>query len=377
MKENELVHGYPRSATELFSYHLLVWSDVNKELLTSKQFELTKEFVDQRGGSFLLFGGPEMLKRGNLVNTPIVSMLPVHLSQNTQVMDDDPYHVYPSAEGQISGVWSLHPDADANRTRWQDMPYLFGLSHFSLPHLGATALARAGIDGQHVPFYLLHRYGKGRSAILAADQTWPWQMQNREEDTAYSRLWRQMIRHLVDPVPSPIQIRGMKDAYIIDRPIPFEILIRDEHFTPMEGGSPKITIQSPAGKSSILPVEESLTEMGLYSCRFRPAENGLHTLSIKNGEESKISRAFLAVPDYAEFSNPQTNFARLKQIAQTSGGRYYPLAQLKNLANDLPWEPNETAKTLRLPFWHHPMFLFLLIALLSAEWYLRRRLGQP
>ena len=54
----ELVSGYPDQADDLFPFDLVVWGDIEHNFFSSTQLELTRDFVQMRGGTLLLLGGP-------------------------------------------------------------------------------------------------------------------------------------------------------------------------------------------------------------------------------------------------------------------------------------------------------------------------------
>jgi hypothetical protein len=63
-------------------------------------------------------------------------------------------------------------------------------------------------------------------------------------------------------------------------------------------------------------------------------------------------------------------------MAQITGGRYFPLAELQEVAKAITAADREHVSVERVPLWHHPAFYALLALLLCLEWTLRRRWGQ-
>ena len=48
--ESELLSGYPATPEELFKFDLLIWGDVKRGFFNTTQFEVTRDFVEKRGG---------------------------------------------------------------------------------------------------------------------------------------------------------------------------------------------------------------------------------------------------------------------------------------------------------------------------------------
>ena len=92
--------------------------------------------------------------------------------------------------------------------------------------------------------------------------------------------------------------------------------------------------------------------------------------------ESLERRAELSVlPDHGEFARAEASPAALRWLAASSGGAFFPDADLAALRDELPREGNEEIRRIRLRIWDHPLFFLLFLGLLATEWGLRKRYG--
>lgn len=386
-KPGELESGYPVDPAELFGYSLVIVGSVDRELFTTRQLELTRDFVEKRGGSLLLLGGTQGFTLGNFQGSVIENMLPVVLYQNM----DDPlaapvqgrFGVRPTMEGALAGSWTFSPDSEANLREWSTMPPLYDFNRFPLARAGANVMAeiedREGGSGDLL--YAVQRYGEGRCAVLATGDTWQWQMRIEEADERHERLWRQVARNLVHGVPESTYLRNKQDTNPQGQPVPLEFVVRDKKFEKREGLHATLTLTSPAGKESLLGLDESIQEAGLYSSEFAPDEHGLYLLHLTAlDQEDKpvatLEEALLVEPDQREFQQAQFNPTMLKELAKATGGKYYGLGDLKTLAKAIPIPTRTDAEEVVLHLWHQPIFYIVLVALLAVEWYMRRRRGQ-
>lgn len=387
--ENELVSGYPTDPEELFDYSLVIWGDVEREFFTTAQLELTRDFVEKRGGSLLLLGGPNSFTNGRYTGTLIESMLPVVLYETHEdaetLRSARPFRVVPTVEGSLAGAWSLDTKLAENRALWEEMPDLFGLDKFALVRPGATVMALAtskdsALDG--LPLFAVQRYGEGKCAVLATSDTWQWQMQVEAKDARHERLWRQILRNLVHETPDPAVLRAKKDAYAQGVPAEFEFIVRDGRFDKREGLRTTVVLTTPSGQELLLPVEESIQEAGLYSTSFAPEETGLHRLALKALDDNDetvetLEEAFLVEPDRREFQNAEFNPGFLRDLSQATGGNFYSLDGLDELAGAIPVPLRRDAEELWIHLWHLPVFYLVLVAMMATEWYVRRRKGRP
>ena len=146
------VEKFPGTYDELFSYNVIVLSDVNYKALGDIGFEMICDYVEQ-GGALLVTGGPYAFGNGEFEDSRFLEVLPTRLS--------GPFDLKWAGKDKS---WPLsatdHPIArglsfnQTPRVYWQ---------HFLTPKDGARTTLEAG---DH-PALIVGRYGKGRVATLA------------------------------------------------------------------------------------------------------------------------------------------------------------------------------------------------------------------
>jgi hypothetical protein len=67
----------------------------------------------------------------------------------------------------------------------------------------------------------------------------------------------------------------------------------------------------------------------------------------------------------------------LRRIAEETGGAFFTMDQLDALPEALQYSGRGTVVQEQRDLWDLPIFFFLLVGFLSAEWLLRRRGGLP
>ena len=76
-----------------------------------------------------------------------------------------------------------------------------------------------------------------------------------------------------------------------------------------------------------------------------------------------------------EFADPRLNEGLLRRLARESGGKYVRASDAAGVVSDLRASAPQSAEPERRDLWHEPWAFALVIALLSAEWILRRWWG--
>jgi hypothetical protein len=401
VEKSELSKGYPERAEELFPFQLVIWGEMEAKFFSQKQLELTREYVRKRGGGLLLLGGTQSFTEGGFEGTIIENLMPARLNavgtggRAAGLDPDRPFRAQPTLDGVLSGAWSLDPNPDENNRLWDEMPPLYRINRFALTRPGASVHAgAAGKDAASepdkeggtasaqnaLPLFAIQRYGEGRCAVLATDSTWQWRLGLDEQDRSHERLWRQIVQSLVRQAPEPIRARGVQDTCTAGRPADLAFTVRDSVFAEREGLTVTVKAAAPSGREAALPVEESIQEAGLYSCKYAPQEPGAHRLTLAALDErgqpvGALEQAVLVEPDRREFHQAQYNPALLQDIARRTGGAFLPLSRMASLPDHIRWQPSQQAEEARLHLWRLPPFYFALAALLIIEWYFRRRKG--
>jgi len=109
------------------------------------------------------------------------------------------------------------------------------------------------------------------------------------------------------------------------------------------------------------------SEQGMYGARVEAARAGKR---IGLGETH-----VRAAPGDAEYFDATMHEARLRRIAEDTGGKFYTTETLNALPEDLKYTGRGVTTVEERDLWHMPIVLLLLVALTGAEWAYRRAVG--
>lgn len=380
--------GFPETAEDLYRYDLLVLGDIEAGFFSQGQLELVRDFIRKRGGTLLCLGGPNSFSEGRYGDTLIAGLLPVVLSKQRPGVEElqnlrQTFRAVPTVEGLLEGIWALDPNPTRNAELWDSLPELTGINNFPMLRPGAAALAQAedqqgSLDG--APLFAMQRYGEGQSAVLATGSTWQWHMGTEKEDERHGLFWRRLSRALSKDVPEPVVLRHKKDVYVAGKRVDLDFLIRNGLFEEMPGLRVQLELTDPTGKKYTPGVEESLQETGAYRALFQPESEGTWRLRLtardKDGNVvGRLEEALLVEEDRREFQAARYDAARLQDIAEATGGRFFELEELSQVPDRIPFVQHQDAETVSVPFWHWPGFYLAAILTMIADWYLRRKRG--
>jgi uncharacterized membrane protein len=384
--QQELVAGFPKTEEELFAYDGLVLGSVEASFFTTEQLRNIEAFVARRGGGLLALGGRLSFDAGRYKGTLIDDLLPLTL-EGRKVDDAESYA--PVYKAQLTGAGQAHPITRLNEDRaisqktWNDLPPISISEGLKTAKPGATVLLeakRAGASSPAVPLLAQQKYGRGQTLALTATDTWRWRMKMDSKSNAHEMFWRQMLRYLVSGTPKQIEVSAQQDVYVMDDTVRVVADIRDKHYNPVNDARATARITKPSGGTVDVPLKfTSINEANVYTGEFKADELGPHSIELiaSNSTLGQIgAKSNVLVSDLnRESFNAAQNTDLLKRIAAETGGKYYQLSELQSLLDDLTYRKTPYSERVTKDLWDMPINFFLIIGLLSTEWFLRKREG--
>ena len=384
--QGELATGFPKTEEELFSYQALVIGSVEAGFFTADELRNIEAFVARRGGGLLAMGGRLAFDGGRYKGTTIEDLLPVTLNGNAIDVADSFAPVY---KPQLTGAGTTHPitrlseDRAINQKTWNELPPISVSEVLTGVKPGASVLLEArktGGSSQAVPLLIQQRYGRGQTLALTASDTWRWRMRMDSKSNAHETFWRQMFRYLVSTTPLQTEVAADQDVYAMDDTVRIIADIRDKRFNPVNDAHATARITKPSGVVVDVPLKfTTLNDLNTYTGEFKADELGQHRIELAGtsasvGQLSATSHILVSDLD-REFYGAAQNSDLLKRIATETGGKYYTPATAQSLLDDLTYRQTAYSERVTKDLWDMPINFMLIVGLLSAEWFLRKREG--
>ena len=377
-----LAAGYPRTRADLFRYDGVVLANMEAEFFRPEQLDMTAEFVAERGGGLLLFG-PASLRRRGYLGSSLEAVLPARLADRLGLTgagrdDDSADRFAPTPAGLAHPMLRLGSTIEETGNRWRAAPALVGSVRIGPLRPGAAVLAQtASENGSARPLVVVQRYGAGRSMILAGRATWRWRMQLPARDRTYERFWGQAARWLTAGAADRIAVRTSGGDAPGDS-LRVNVSVRDDEFRSVTGAAVRVSVSDPTGERRLEEETATMRAAGEYGVSTSPLTMGLHRMDVavsRDGEELGSRRDWVLVGGAdPEFEDPWMNADLLRRAAEAGGGAYLDAERLDDLERLLAAD-RTAPRTVTREVWHHSAVFLLLVALLFAEWSLRRLWG--
>ncbi len=369
----ELAHGFPHTAEDLFRYEVVILGSVPDAQLDEAQQQLLADFVGHRGGGLLLLGGRHAFAEGGYDRTRLAAVMPVFLDAASTRR----YDVRPVPDGLAAG----HPILDGfDPLAWQSLPPLAVINPVRRAKPGAQVLLGGVSDGgDELVMLAVQRYGRGRAAAFPVRNSWRWQMHAdvAAEDTMHELFWRRLVRWLGQAAEGVLSLDA-PSLGVPGRAVEVSARVLDAAYRPVRNAMVELDIDTPDGARITRTMTWRRGDDGRYGARFTPAVAGRYdlraTLIDSGAPSTSASRGFMVSDTGREFAGDR-DAGPLRRLAAASGGGYYRTEEADRLLEDLAAARTAGTELKRLPLWDMPFLYLFMLALVLAEWWLRRRRG--
>lgn len=369
---------FPLTRNELFEYDLLIWGEVDTELLDPKELQWVADFVETRGGGIVFIDG----LRGKLrllEPTAMANLVPVLSTKDPLTTVPDSLELAPP--GVTQPAFALATDKQENEEFWKELPPPKTIVPIE-PAADATILVNALVGEEKYPAVLTRNYGAGRVVYLAFDESWRWRY--KTADKWHQRAWQQIAKFAM---PQPFAV---SDEYVsIDTgPASYESGENPAVRVKLNGidgkPNPDSIVEALVWKDGKVVSTVSLAAdpniPGLYRNELDGLDSGEYEISVRASgyQDSALksrSRFLILPPESGEMSETSVNVELLRQMATESGGKYIPEEDLSNLPDLLQPFSNGRVVESDTQLWQSYWWFAAMMLLLTIEWILRKRAG--
>ena len=362
------------SPAQLQRLKAIIIGDVPRGFFKPDQLATIAAVVEQ-GGSVLLLGGKSSFGSQGYAGSPLEAVLPVTLPRLASYAERRP-RVALTAEGKA------HPAFQGVEQDWSRAPDLMSLVGIKGMRPGATVLMRTD-DGDATPVVIVHRYGRGKAAVVLTDSTWRWKlgMAGTGLTTDYHTLfWRSLINWLMpeqkaEKEKQSVKLVSDKLSYELNEQVKLTVTATTPDGEAARGAKVVIHIYAPDGKTLEKQAVFDPKDTGFHAA-FVPHTAGKYkAVATAQGEGAVLGRDELAlmVGDTSiELTQTDPDRALLKTLAELSRGRYYEPGDARQIARDIVIENKKHTWIEKKAVWDRWWVLLGLFGLFTLEWIIRK-----
>ncbi len=393
----------PFPTQELFENHLPSFDVVIFQNFDHGPYEVSAHLPRIRdwvkgGGAFVMVGGDLSFASGGYAGTAVEEILPVTLPPgdraSPELLDTAAFRPVLTEEGARHPVTMLGPAGPENVRAWQALVPLEGVNLLAGPAPGAVVLLEHpslhAASGGHTPLVAAREVGRGRTLAVATDSQWRWAFEQAEaggDPREYELFWDNAMRWLThDPALERLRVFTDGDRTVPGAKIDVRLELRDRSFRPANGESVSLELVPMDGGPAVASSTGVVDEAGSFRAAMRAPPPGAYrivahaTLAPREGlpaEELTAEEVILSMGATEELAVLAPRPGVLRSIARATKGRF---VHADVDLGTLPIPPPRAARVESredAPLLERAWFLALVVALLAAEWAVRRRWGYP
>jgi len=367
-------------AQEILTQDVVILHDVPVEGLELVQWDALRRLVSERGGSVIVIPGSAAALADWAQNPFAEALLPFHDVRPTWKQwagEQAAFHFAPTPLGEGMGL-RLGEGADSQH-RWQELPALYRFLQIPDKNLYSN-VGRLLTETDSGSAVLVARpIGLGRTYLLGLDEIWRWRMKSGERDV--ERFWRQLIRIAAGEIFAVSHSGVALDIERVEcqpgEAVGVKARVRGS-LTALNSSAKTLSMRIRGGKSVVKNL--TLTAQG---GRFVGTVSGLPEgdYQLEINASTRGPEEVVAVPlhvinnDDAEMQNLSGDPQLLRRIARSSGGISFEIESVDRLPQALEAVGSGELQTVRRPLYQSPLLFVFVLACLSGEWALRKRLG--
>lgn len=394
---NDILFEFPKTREDLFQYDVIIAFDPDWQQIPAESQAMLEDWVSNEGGGLILVAGDvytPMLAAA--LGDPgdaeamqhIAALYPVLLEELRYGIGagdraDESFPIGLTQEGEAAGFLKLEDEPTAEDV-WEQFR-VFRCYPTRGRKGGATVYAEftdplaRGQDGQPV-LLAGQRYSQGNTIYLGSPEIW--RLRSVDEQY-YDRFWIKLVRKAGEGrtrrgVQGNMLILEGRD-YDVGQTVPVRARVLNSQFEPLDQDRVSIEVYDPTGRPLVpaLVLTRDPNRPAEYTGDFLAAVPGRYKLElpVPDSRDTVTADVNVTLPAL-EMSELRQNVAVLTKLADGTGGAYVPIDEaLSRVPALLPNMGQQIIIDQQLrELWDRQWVLFLLVALLAAEWLTRKLL---
>jgi hypothetical protein len=362
-------------------YDVYILGDLPADHLTARQERLLTEAVE-KGAGLIMLGGRSSFGAGGWAASELARVLPTQLHPGDgQLEPEGGIRFITSRDALDSYVLQIGPNRAETTRLWNSLPPLAGTNRFGQPKPAATVYGHTP-GARSEPIMVGLQTGNARTLAFGGE-TWIWARFGDEGRAAHKKLWRQIIfwlAHKEDQGENQIKVKLDQRRLAVGQKLGFGVTARDAKGAPLNDLDYEANIVRDGANTEVKtgPVYNQGDEArGACYDLTQPGDYRLTVTAKRRGEIVGTDAArFIVYQDDREMENPAADRRLLRDIAEITGGESKSPEELVPYLKTLNGKVYTKHVTLtEKKVWDNWPFLLLFTALLTLEWWLRKRHG--
>lgn len=320
----------------------------------------------------------------------LADLLPVVVTRNevdvTRLIQETRPQAWPirlTGYGLDHPVTTLESPAEDNQKVWSVLPGVFRHQAVARRKPAARVLAEHSDPSQKtrmqddaIPLIAVHTVGSGRVVYVGTDETWRWRF--LADGLYHRRFWGNAVRYLAPLQARQVIVTTGGDSFIAGQKIAVEVEAYDKDYRPLKADEFTIRMidqNTGLAVTHTLPAVEG--KPGRFRAEILPAHTGVYELTCdpQFADASQVAGKQIVVHlPRAEQRRSEAD-ARTMQTIASKDEFALQAGDVGKLAELVPAGRLQTVKERQFMLWDTKAMWLLIAMLLTAEWFVRKRMN--
>jgi uncharacterized membrane protein len=345
-----------------------------------------RKLVQEKHVGIMMIGGRRNFANGRWTETELRDVLPVDLSGGGEI-NQEVIPLVRTEAGKQHFLLRLADDPRENEKVWEGLKLYGGAARMGKAKEKVAEVLLRSAAGDDI---LVAGEAGGRTVAFAGDTTYLW-VRPPKGDQYHERFWRQLVLWLAHQEKAESKLWVKADARRVKagRRLGFSAGIRGKSGQELKGATFDAKVVGPA-PAQVWKTRDHDEER----VTVEPRAPGEYQLIVEgqgrdaDGQEvrGKETVRFLVSQEDAEMTRRAADYEFMKRLAAAGGGKFHAgdAEELARYLREIPLQPmgGLRPKPDLWPDWRRagpsafpPAFLIVFVALVSLEWFIRRRWG--
>jgi len=232
------------------------------------------------------------------------------------------------------------------------------------------------------PLLLFMESDVQRSAIMVGEGLWRWRMQNFAEyqhHDQFNELTSKIIQYLTAKSDKSNLKVNVANSFFENDPILFEAEVYNESYEPINDPDVLLELTNEEGKTFNYTFSKAGKGYRLNAGLFPAGDFRFSASVVLSGKKTEVKGGFTVKPVFVELLNTTADHALLYNISKASDAEMFLPKELMQLAEVIKAKddikPISFSESRLREMINLRWIFFLILALLSIEWFIRKRNG--
>ena len=280
-------------------------------------------------------------------------------------------------------ITTLESPAEDNQKVWSVLPGVFRHQAVARRKPVARVLAehsdpsqKTRMQDEAIPLIAVHTVGGGRVLYVGTDETWRWRF--LADGLYHRRFWGNVVRYLAPLQARQVIVTTGGDSFIAGQKIAVEVEAYDKDYRPLKADEFAIRMidqKTGLAVTHTLPAVEG--KPGRFRAEILPAHTGVYELTCdpRFADAGQVAGKQIVVHlPRAEQRRSEADARTMRTIASKDEFALQA-GDVGKLAELIPAGRLQTVKERQFTLWDTKAMWLLIAMLLTAEWFVRKRMN--